>query len=174
MALLPIIKAPDPRLKTTSTPVEKVDRSLRNHIDDMVETMYSAPGMGLAAVQIGLHRRILVVDPSSTTEKPQLIRLINPELMWASEDVVTFEEGCLSLPNFYADITRPGRIEVRYLDIDGVSAILKAEGLLATCVQHEMDHLDGTLFVDHLSAIRRNIILRKLAKEMKQQTRKSA
>ena len=174
MALLPIITAPDPRLKAKSAPVEKVDRALRKQIDDMVETMYTAPGMGLAAVQIGVHRRVLVVDPAREGEESLLVRLINPELVWASEDIAVYEEGCLSLPEFYADVERPARVKVRYLDVDGRAATLEAEGFLATCVQHEMDHLEGTLFVDHLSAVRRSVILRKLAKAKKQHARESA
>ena len=174
MALLTIITAPDPRLKAKSAPIEKVDRALRKQIDDMVETMYAAPGMGLAAVQIGVHRRVLVLDPAREGEESLLVRLINPELVWASEDVAVYEEGCLSLPEFYADVERPARVKVRYLDVDGRAAMLEAEGFLATCVQHEMDHLEGTLFVDHLSVVRRSVILRKLAKAKKQQARKSA
>ena len=174
MALLPIITAPDPRLKAKSAPVEKVDRALRKQIDDMVETMYAAPGMGLAAVQIGVHRRVLVVDPAREGEESLLVRLINPELVWASEDIAVYEEGCLSLPEFYADVERPARVKVRYLDVDGRAATLEAEGFLATCVQHEIDHLEGTLFVDHLSVVRRSVILRKLAKAKKQHARKSA
>lgn len=174
MALLTIITAPDPRLKAKSAPIEKVDRALRKQIDDMVETMYEAPGMGLAAVQIGVHRRVLVLDPAREGEESLLVRLINPELVWASEDVAVYEEGCLSLPEFYADVERPARVKVRYLDVDGRAAMLEAEGFLATCVQHEMDHLEGTLFVDHLSVVRRSVILRKLAKAKKQQARKSA
>ncbi len=174
MALLTIITAPDPRLKSKSAPIEKVDRALRKQIDDMVETMYAAPGMGLAAVQIGVHRRVLVLDPAREGEESLLLRLINPELVWASDDVAVYEEGCLSLPEFYADVERPARVKVRYLDVDGRAATIEAEGFLATCVQHEMDHLEGTLFVDHLSAVRRSVILRKLAKAKKQQARKSA
>ena len=168
MPRLPVIIAPDRRLKIRSKPVVRVDGRIRALVDDMVETMYAAPGMGLAAVQVGAAARVIVVDSSRQDEQPQLLQLINPELVWASDELATYEEGCLSLPEFYAEMTRPAAVEIRYLDLEGENRTLKTEGVQATCVQHEMDHLDGILFVDHLSPVRRSIILRKLAKAKKQ------
>lgn len=167
MALLPIIIAPDPRLKRTAEPVAQVDDSVRTLMDDMLETMYAAPGVGLAAPQVGVNQRVIVVDCAREGEPPDPHCLANPELLWHSEDSSTHEEGCLSLPSHYAEVKRPARIKVRYLDRDDQLRELEAEGLLATCVQHEMDHLDGVLFVDHLSRLRRDTILRKLIKTHK-------
>lgn len=164
MARLSIIVAPDPRLKIKSKPVETVDDRVRALMDDMLETMYSAPGVGLSAIQAGVPERIIVVDVAKDPDPPAPVRLINPEIIWASEEIVLAEEGCLSLPEHYADVERPAAVEVRYVDENGEIRTIKAEGLLSTVVQHEMDHLEGILFVDHLSAIKRNIILRKLVK----------
>jgi len=169
MALLPIYTAPDPLLKTTSTPVEKVDEEIRKLVADMFETMYAAPGIGLAAIQVGVPKRLLVMDVvgKGKEEPPQPLALINPEITWVSDDDVTYEEGCLSVPEHYADVVRPAEVEVSYLDLDGQPQQLRADGLLAICVQHEIDHLDGILFLDHLSALKRNMILRKLLKQKK-------
>jgi len=167
MASLPIITAPDPRLKQVCAPVERVDDALRRLMDDMLETMYQAPGIGLAAPQVGVTRRALVVDVARDGEPPQPYRMANPELLWVSDDDVGYEEGCLSLPEHYAEVVRPNAVRVRYLDEQNEIRELAAEGLLATCIQHEMDHLDGILFVDHLSALKRNMILRKLLKAKK-------
>jgi peptide deformylase len=170
MALLPIYTAPDPLLKTISKPVEKVDAEIRKLVDDMFETMYAAPGIGLAAIQVGVQKRLLVVDvigKGSEDEEPQPLALINPEIIWVSDHDATYEEGCLSVPEHYADVVRPAEVDVSYLDVDGKQQRLRAEGLLATCVQHEMDHLDGILFLDHISALKRNMILRKLLKQKK-------
>ncbi len=168
MALLPIITAPDPRLKLKAKPVAKVDAKLRKLMDDMLETMYLAPGIGLAAPQVGVTKRVLVVDVAKDGAKPQPFRIANPEILWRSKELVTFSEGCLSLPEHYADVTRPGEIKLRYLDHENELRELHAKGLLATVIQHEMDHLEGVLFVDHISALKRNIILRKLAKAKRQ------
>lgn len=171
MALLPIITAPDPRLKTVSEPVAEVDDEIRALVSDMFETMYDAPGIGLAAIQVGIQKRILVMDVIGKDSKegdPQPIAIINPEITWVSDDDAVYEEGCLSVPQHYADVVRPAEVKVNYLDLDGEQQELHADGLLATCVQHEMDHLDGILFVDHLSALKRNMILRKLLKNKKQ------
>ncbi len=168
MALLPIITAPDPRLKLKAKPVAKVDARLRKLMDDMLETMYLAPGIGLAAPQVGVTKRVLVVDVAKDGAKPQPFRIANPEILWRSKELVTFSEGCLSLPEHYADVTRPGEIKLRYLDYENELRELHAKGLLATVIQHEMDHLEGVLFVDHISALKRNIILRKLAKAKRQ------
>jgi peptide deformylase len=136
-------------------------------MDDMLETMYAAPGIGLAAPQVGVTQRIIVLDVAREDEKPAPIKMANPELVWVSDEDVTYNEGCLSLPEHYADVARPKAIRVRYLDHQNEIRELAAEGLLATCIQHEMDHLDGVLFVDHITALKRNIILRKLLKAKK-------
>ena len=168
--LLPIIVAPDPRLKLTSSPVEAVDDELRGLMDDMLETMYAAPGIGLSAVQVGVPKRIIVVDVARQEENRPAgpLFLINPEILWASDEEVTFEEGCLSLPEHFADVSRPAAVKIRHLDYLGDERELDTEGMLATCIQHEIDHLEGILFVDHLSAVRRGMILRKLLKARKQ------
>jgi peptide deformylase len=170
MALLPIIVAPDPRLKIKAKAVSRVDDATRRLMDDMLETMYEAPGIGLAAPQIGVAKRIVVLDVAREGEKPQPLRIVNPELVWTSDELMLQSEGCLSLPEHYADVERPKAIRLRYLDYQNEIRELEAEDLLATCIQHEMDHLDGVLFVDHLSAVKRGIILRKLAKAKKQKT----
>lgn len=164
MALLPIIVAPDPRLKIKAAPVRAVDGAIRKLMDNMLETMRAAPGIGLAAPQIGVSKRVIVVDVARDEEPPQPYLMANPEILWHSEEERIHSEGCLSLPEHFADVSRPAEIEIAYLDQDNVRRRLRAGGLLATCVQHEMDHLDGTLFVDHISALKRNIILRKLQK----------
>ena len=167
MALLPVIVAPDPRLKQISAPVERVDDDLRRLMDDMIETMYRAPGVGLAAPQVGVLKRVIVVDITNKDETRRPYCLVNPELLRVSDEAISNEEGCLSLPEHYAEVVRPAAIRVRYLDREGEVRELDAEGLLATCIQHEMDHLEGILFVDHLSALKRNMILRKLVKAKK-------
>ncbi|HUK09686.1 MAG TPA: peptide deformylase [Stellaceae bacterium] len=168
MAILPIIVAPDPRLKVKAKPVKRVDDEVRRLMDDMLETMYLAPGIGLAAPQVGVARRVLVVDAAREGEKPAPLKIANPEILWRSEDLATYSEGCLSLPEHYADVTRPAAIRLRYLDYQNEIRELECSGLLATCIQHEMDHLEGLLFVDHISALKRSIILRKLAKAKRQ------
>src|SRR5579871_5455367 len=150
MAKLPVIVAPDPRLKLVSTPVENVDAELRRLMDDMLETMYLAPGIGLAAPQVGRAQRVIVVDVSREGEEKLAYRMANPEILWQSDALATYNEGCLSLPEHYADVSRPAEIRVRYLDHENEIRTLEAKGLLATVIQHEMDHLDGVLFVDHL------------------------
>jgi peptide deformylase len=167
MAVLPIIVAPDPRLKGKSARVEKVDDGIRKLMDDMLETMKAAPGVGLAAPQVGVRKRVIVVDVTPSGEPSQPYLMADPEIVWASDETVELEEGCLSLPQEYALVERPTRVRVRYLDYENEIRELEAEGLLATCVQHEMDHLEGVLFVDRISALRRNIILRRLQKEKK-------
>ncbi len=164
MAKLSIIVAPDPRLKIKSKAVEKVDDRVRKLMDDMIETMYAAPGVGLSAVQVGVPECIIVIDVSKDPDPPEPVRLVNPEILKTSEEIVLVEEGCLSLPDYFADVERPVTVDVRYVDENGEIRRIKAEGLLSTVLQHEMDHLEGILFVDHLSAIKRNIILRKLVK----------
>jgi peptide deformylase len=167
MALLPIITAPDPRLKQIAKPVAKVDEAVGRLMDDMLETMYQAPGIGLAAPQVGVLKRVIVLDLAKEGEAPQPLRIANPDLLWVSDQDATYEEGCLSLPDHYADVARPAAIKLRYLDRENEIRTLEADGLLATCIQHEIDHLDGILFVDHISALKRNMILRKLLKAKK-------
>ena len=180
--ILPIITAPDRRLKVKSQPVAAVDDTMRKLMDDMVETMRAAPGIGLSAIQVGVAKRVLVVEvddaeqlqseeaavaPSAPSANRVTRYLVNPEITWESDQNVFCEEGCLSLPDQYADIERPADIAVTYLDYDGRPQELKASGMLARCIQHEMDHLDGVLLVDHLTAVRRHMILRKLEKARK-------
>src|SRR5690606_18158847 len=174
MAIRPILTAPDPRLKVKSRPVARVDDEIRRLMDDLLDTMYVAPGIGLAAPQVGVPKRVIVVDLAKEGEKPQPYRMANPELLWVSDDLMTAEEGCLSVPEHYAEVPRPRAIRVRYLDYDNEIRELEAEGLLATCIQHEIDHLDGILFIDHLTALRRNIILRKLRKLKRSDVREKA
>ena len=164
MAIREILTAPDPRLKVVSEPVETVDGEIRTLVDDMFETMYAAPGVGLAAIQVGVPKRIIVVDLADKDAPPDPRCYINPEVVWASDELATFEEGCLSVPEYYADVERPAEATIKFLDRDGKTQEIHAKGLVATCLQHEIDHLNGVLFVDHLSSVRRNIILRKLAK----------
>ncbi len=168
MAILPIITAPDPRLKGKAKAIPAVDAATRRLMDDMLETMYQAPGIGLAAPQVGVLKRVLVVDAARQGDAPNPLKIANPEIVWRSEELATYNEGCLSLPEHYADVTRPAKIRLRYLDYENEIREVEMEGLLATCVQHEMDHLEGVLFVDHISPLKRNIILRKLAKAKRQ------
>jgi len=173
MAILPIIEAPDPRLRQVSEPVERVDDDLRRFMDDMLETMYDAPGIGLAAIQVGVAKRVLVIDlqepaegmedvPANRVKKP--LYFVNPEITWESEELATYNEGCLSVPEQYAEVDRPARIRATWLDYDGKPHEEEIDRLLATCLQHEMDHLEGILFVDHLSKLKRDMLLKKLAK----------
>ncbi len=167
VAVLDIIVAPDPRLKIKAKPVDAVDDGVRGFLDDMLETMYAANGIGLAAPQVGDGRRVIVVDCARPEEDPQPICLVNPQIIGIADEDRIHEEGCLSLPEHYAEVIRPDWIKVRYLDRDGEIRELKAEGILAICIQHEIDHLDGILFVDHISSLKRNMILRKLQKAKK-------
>jgi peptide deformylase len=164
MAKLTIITAPDPRLKIRAQPVASVDAKVRRLMDDMLETMRGALGIGLAAPQIGVASRVIVLDVAREGEEPQPMRLANPKILWRSEELATNSEGCLSLPEHYAEVSRPAEIRLRYLDYRNEARELGANGLLATCLQHEIEHLDGILFVDHLSPVKRGMILRKLAK----------
>jgi peptide deformylase len=164
MAQLPIITAPDPRLKIKARPVPAVDNKVRRLMDDMLDTMYGAIGIGLAAPQVGQSSRVIVLDVARDGEKPQPLQLANPEILWWSSELTTGNEGCLSLPEHYAEVTRPAKIRLRYLDYQNEIREIEASGLLAMCLQHEIDHLDGVLFVDHISSLKRGMILRKLAK----------
>ena len=170
MAILPIITAPDPRLKIKARPVAAVDDSVRRLMDDMLETMYHAIGVGLAAPQVGVAQRVLVIDCARDGEPPQAMRVANPEILWRSEKLLVANEGCLSLPEHYAEVQRPEAIRLRYLDHENEIREIEATGLLATCLQHEVDHLDGVLFVDHISTLKRGMILRKLAKTKRSRT----
>ena len=168
MALLPIITVPDKRLRVKCKPVETVTDDHRRLLDDMLETMYDAPGVGLAGPQVGVTERILVLDPADHDEKPQPFKIINPEIISASEAKSSYNEGCLSVPEQFADVERPAAVKVRYLDEHGKRQEIDADGFLATVIQHEMDHLDGVLFVDYLSSLRRNMLIKKAQKYIKQ------
>lgn len=165
MAKLDIITLPDPMLRLVSAPVERVDDDLKRFLDDMLETMYDAPGIGLAAIQVGVPRRVVTIDVSGRDDearKPHFF--INPEILSSSEERSIYEEGCLSIPDYYAEVERPATVRVRYLDRDGKLNELEADGLLATCIQHEVDHLDGKLFIDRLSRLKRDMVIRKFTK----------
>lgn len=164
MARLPVIRAPDPRLKRRCRPVAAVDDRVRRLLRDLFDTMYAAPGIGLAAPQVGVPERVVVVDVAGADEPPAPIGMVNPRVVAASDETAVFEEGCLSLPTHYADVERPARVRVAWLDETGAAREMDAHGLLATCIQHEIDHLDGVLFVDRISRVRRAMILRRLAK----------
>ena len=164
MAILPIITAPDRRLKVKSTPVDAVDDDVRTLLCDMLETMYKAPGIGLSAIQVGVPKCLITVDVSQDDEDKAPLYLVNPEIIQYSDEIENFNEGCLSLPDQFAILPRPEAIVVDYLDFDGERKQIRANGLLSRCIQHEMAHLKGKLFVDHLSAVKRSIILRKLEK----------
>lgn len=174
MAILPILTAPDPRLKKKSAPVASVDAEVRQLMDDMLATMYAAPGIGLAAPQVGVLKRVVVLDIDREDVKTGPLSMANPEIVEASDEDLSYEEGCLSVPEHYGEVVRPAKVTVRYLDRDGKQQDLACEGLLATCVQHEIDHLDGVLFIDHISALKRNMILRKLLKARKEKEREEA
>jgi peptide deformylase len=174
MTVRPILTAPDPRLQAVSTDVEKVDAEIRKLVDDMADSMYEADGIGLAAVQIGVPKRVIVIDLDQKEGKKNPRAFINPKIIWASEETAVFEEGCLSVPEIWDDVERPARIKAEYLDRDGNKQLLEADGMLATCLQHEMDHLNGVLFIDHLSRLKRDMVLKKLAKWRKEQNLKAA
>ena len=169
MALLPILEFPDPRLRTVAKPVEIFDDALRTKISDMFETMYDAPGIGLAATQVDFHRRVIVIDV--TEDRTQPLVFINPELDVLDEELNQYDEGCLSVPGFYETVVRPGHVRVKAFDGDGKAFVLEPEGLLAVCIQHEIDHLNGKLFVDHISPLKRNRIRTKLEKKHKAEAR---
>jgi peptide deformylase len=164
MAKLPIVLAPDPVLKQTCQPVETIDDDVRARLDDMVETMYDAPGIGLSAPQVADGRRLIVCDVAREGEGAQVFKMVNPEIVWRSDEKVTAEEGCLSIPDQYGEVSRFREIKVAYLDPDGIAQEVEASGLLSACIQHEIDHLDGILFIDYLTPLKRNMILRKMKK----------
>ena len=167
MALREILVVPHPVLKQVSKPVEAVDDALRALMDDMLETMYAAPGIGLAAIQIGEPQRVIVMDLAREGEEAQPRFFMNPEILWASEETAPYEEGCLSVPEIYDEVERPARVKLRYLNYQGEQIEEDAEGLFAVCIQHEMDHLDGVLFIDHLSRLKREQAIKKVKKLVK-------
>jgi peptide deformylase len=164
MALRPILTVPDPKLKLVSKPVERVDDALRALMDDMLETMYAAPGIGLAAIQIGEPVRVIVMDLAREGEEPAPRHFVNPEIVWASEETAPYEEGCLSVPEIYDEVERPARVKIKYLNYKGEEIVEDCEGLYAVCIQHEMDHLNGVLFIDHLSRLKRDRAVAKVKK----------
>lgn len=170
MAKLPIIYLPDPILREIALPVERVDDDMRRLLDDMLETMYAAPGIGLAGPQVGISRRLLVMDPSAKDEPEEPLALINPEILELGEERQIGEEGCLSIPDIFADVERPTWVRVRYVDRDGKVAERRFEGRPAVILQHEVDHLNGVLFIDHLSKLRRDLLIRRFRKARKDET----
>ena len=167
MAVRDILKLPDKRLRLVSEPVKKIDAGIRALVDDMFETMYAAPGIGLAGIQVGVDKRVVVMDLSKKddTHKPQVF--INPEITWVSKEKSTHEEGCLSIPEYYEEVERPAQVKVKYLDLDGMAQEIEASGLLATCLQHEIDRINGVLFIDHISKLKRDRVIKKFTKAAK-------
>ncbi len=163
-----ILIEPDPILRKKSDPLDQVDNEVRKLLKDMLETMYDAPGIGLAAVQIGILKRIVVIDISKDEKKKEPLFLVNPEIIYRSKETSVYEEGCLSLPSQFAEIERPAKCSLKYIDFNGKEKKLEAEGLLATCIQHEVDHLDGVLFIDYLSKLKKDMIIKKLVKHKKE------
>jgi peptide deformylase len=175
MALRKIISLPDPRLRLVSTPIEKVDDSIRALADDMLETMYDAPGIGLAAIQVAVPKRLLVIDTAKKEdEPPRPLVIINPAILWSSEETNPHEEGCLSIPEYYEEVIRPKMVRVRFLDRDGKEQEIEADGLLATALQHEIDHLNGVLFIDHISRLKRERVIKKFIKASRREAGEKA
>ncbi len=167
MARRDILILPDKRLRQVSDPVKKIDTGIRKLIDDMFETMYGAPGIGLAAIQVGMPKRVVTLDLAKKDDPKNPLVFINPEILWISEEKAIYEEGCLSIPEYYGDVERPAQVKVKYLDLEGETREIEANGLLATCLQHEIDHLNGVLFIDHLSKLKRDRVLKKFTKAHK-------
>jgi peptide deformylase len=168
MALREILILPDKRLRQVSEPVKKIDAGIRKLVEDMFESMYDAPGIGLAAIQVGTPKRVVTMDLSKkedTEKSPQVF--INPEILWSSDEKATYEEGCLSIPEFYEEVERSAQVKVKYLDLEGKAHEVEANGLLATCLQHEIDHLNGVLFIDHISKLKRDRVIKKFTKAAK-------
>jgi len=167
MAVREIVKLPDKRLRLKSEPVKRIDSSIRKLVEDLFETMYEAPGIGLAAIQIGVPKRVVTMDLSKKEDdhKPQVF--INPEVTWKSKETSKYEEGCLSIPEYYEEVERPAQVKVKYLDLEGEEQELEASGLLATCLQHEIDHTNGVLFIDHISKLKRDRVIKKFSKAAK-------
>lgn len=164
MTIKPLIILPDPLLRQVSKPVEQVDSEITRLADDMLETMYDAPGIGLAAIQIGVPRRMLVIDVSKEDEENKPLVFINPQILASSDERSTYEEGCLSIPDYYAEVERPATVTVSFVDREGKQQTIEADGLLATCLQHEIDHLNGVLFIDHISRLKREMLIKKFTK----------
>jgi peptide deformylase len=169
MAVREILILPDKRLRLVSKPVKTIDREVRQLVDDMFETMYDAPGIGLAAIQIGVPHRVVTMDLAKKDEPPEQRVFINPEILWSSDDKSVHEEGCLSIPEFYEEVERPAQVRVKYLDLDGKEQEVEANGLLATCLQHEIDHLNGVLFIDRISRLKRARVTKKFSKAAKRE-----
>jgi len=167
MAIREIIKLPDKRLRLVSEPVKQIDAGIRKLVDDMFETMYKAPGIGLAAIQVGVAKRVITLDLSKKEDDHEPRVFINPEILWQSEARAKFEEGCLSIPDYYEEVERPAEVKVKYLDLAGKKREIDAKGLLATCLQHEIDHINGVLFIDHLSKLKRDRVIKKFTKAAK-------
>src|SRR5689334_19022410 len=167
MALREIITLPDKRLRLKSEPVKMIGKDVRALIDDMFETMYAAPGIGLAAIQIAVPKRIVTMDLAKKDDPAQPQVFINPEIVWSSDDKATYEEGCLSIPEYYEEVERPQSVRVKFLDREGKPQEIEASGLLATCLQHEIDHTNGVLFIDHISKLKRDMVLKKFTKAAK-------
>jgi len=167
MAVRDIVKLPDKRLRLVSEPVKRIDADIRRLVDDLFETMYDAPGIGLAAIQIGVPKRVITLDLSKKEDNHEPQVLINPEIVWTSDETGKYEEGCLSIPEYYEEVERPAAVKVKYLDRDGKAREIEAKGLLATCLQHEIDHINGILFIDHLSKLKRDRVIKKFAKAAK-------
>ena len=168
MTIRKILTIPDPLLRKKSLSVEKVDKEIRNLMDDMISTMYDAPGIGLAAVQIGVPKRVVVMDLSKNPDRKKPMYFINPEIIWKSNVNSSYEEGCLSIPNQFAKVERPDKCHIKYLDYEGNEKKLEAEGLLSTCIQHEIDHLNGVLFLGYLSKLKKDMIIKKVSKDQKE------
>jgi peptide deformylase len=167
MTIKPLIILPDPVLRTVSAPIERVDDEVLKLADDMLETMYDAPGIGLAAIQVGVPRRLLVIDVAKEGDPAQPMVFINPEILKSSDGRSVYEEGCLSIPEYYAEVERPATVTVKHVGRDGKEHVLEADGLLATCFQHELDHLNGILFIDHISRLKREMVIKKFTKAAK-------
>jgi peptide deformylase len=174
MTIRAIISLPDPRLRLVSEPVRRIDAEIRTLMDDMLETMYDAPGIGLAAIQIGVQKRVVVIDTAKKEETPRPLFLANPEVIWSDSEVSSHEEGCLSIPEYFGEVERPARVRARYVDREGNTQELEAEGVLATALQHEIDHLNGVLFIDYLSKLRRDRVLKKFIKAAKRDAEANA
>jgi len=170
MAVRDIIILPDKRLRLVSEPIKAIDREVKTLVTDMFETMYDAPGIGLAAIQVGVPRRVVTMDLSKKEEAQEPRVFINPEILWRSDEKAKYEEGCLSIPEFYEEVERPAQVRVKYLDLEGREQELAASGLLATCLQHEIDHLNGVLFIDHISRLKRERVVKKFSKAAKRAT----
>jgi len=167
MAIRDIVIIPDKRLRLASDPVKAVDKAVRALVDDMLETMYAAPGIGLAAIQIGVAQRVVTLDIAKKDDPPEPRVFINPEITWVSDEKSTYDEGCLSIPEYYEEVERPSRVKVKYMDLDGKAHEIEADGLLATCLQHEIDHTNGVLFIDHISKLKRDRVMKKFKKAAK-------